>query len=183
MAGVSPRACDLRGPKNELRSTKHPKMKQFFLIALFISAALATNGKLLVVNVPLLSQFLKTTTIGPNVFGTNILDGASTVEWCGETKPGKTELQGQVNYKNKSGPFSGLFTITRGTSFLGIQVVSGKATYQKDGRTKFVAKLAIIAGNGTWGGAYGQGSMNGMREAALGSPVTTRLTFNVYGTA
>ena len=144
------------------------------------SPAQAAKTKTLTFDVDLVSAGTTLTTLpGDIVYGWNDLRGP--------TRWGKSSAQmrflGNVDYVSGTGPFGGFVTVTRsdGTS-IAFSVTGWATTPAKEKGTanaKFRGTFTVIGGTGAYAGATGNGTMEGYRKAALGSPVELTFTANV----
>lgn len=139
--------------------------------------AQAAKSKTLVFDVDLTSAGTTLETLpGDVTYGWNDLRGP--------TRWGKSAAQmrflGNVDYVSGTGPFGGFVTVTRADGVKIAFSVSGWSTSPETSGTanaKFRGTLTVIGGTGPYAKATGTGTMEGYREAALGSPV--ELTFSV----
>lgn len=139
--------------------------------------AQAAKSKTLVFDVDLTSAGTTLETLpGDVTYGWNDLQGP--------TRWGKSAAQmrflGNVDYVSGTGPFGGFVTVTRADGVKIAFSVSGWSTSPETSGTanaKFRGTLTVIGGTGPYAKATGTGTMEGYREAALGSPV--ELTFSV----
>jgi len=150
------------------------------LVSLTAAPAQATKAKVLTFDVDLVSSGTTLQTLpGGVTYGWNDLGGP--------TRWGKRSAQvrflGSVDYVDGTGPFGGFVTITRSDGAILSFSVTGWATtpagQQGTANAKFRGTFTIIGGTGPYAGARGNGTMDGHRKAALGSPVELTFTATV----
>jgi hypothetical protein len=146
------------------------------LVATPAQAAPAVQEVVLVTT--LTSTGTNLTTIGNVTYGWNDLKGVSN--WG--TTTASIRFQGDVGYKNGSGPFNGYFTITRADGAQLAFHIDGQALaypVASGTKTNFRGVMSYLQGSGAYSNAQATGIMVGSRDAALGSPVRMTLRFTV----
>lgn len=104
--------------------------------------------------------------------GTTTLDGQS----C------DLDMQATVTYRNGSGPFFGLVTLTRPDNSSLVMRMDGEAFKNaSSGDTSFTSQLLVLGGTGTYANATGRGTFTGSRSGVLGSPVQLKFEISLDG--
>jgi len=121
-------------------------------------------------------------TVGANdagVYGANHLTGSGTDS---DGSKVDVELLALVNYKNGSGSFDGVLTLTFADGdTLGLKLVGGKTVAATDTTdATFKSTLAVIDGTGEHLGATGKGLFSGARKDALGGVVQATFDVTAY---
>ena len=152
----------------------------FVVFAVLVSAPAqaAPAAQEVVLVTTLTSSGTNLTTIGNVTYGWNDLKGVAS--WGND--PASVRLQGDVGYKNGSGPFNGYFTITRADGAQLAFHVDGQAlayAVPTGTKTNFRGVLSYLQGSGAYSNAQSTGTMVGSRNAALGSPVRMTLRFTL----
>jgi len=108
-------------------------------------------------------------------YGQNQLVGEAVVLG----KPAKVEILGNVEYLNGTGPFYGFLTVSwKDGSSLGFNI-QGSAELLESGSTALKADMRFIGGTGEYESASATGKFTGSRGAAVGTPITIKLTLDV----
>ncbi|MDD2818383.1 MAG: hypothetical protein PHN51_06265 [Candidatus Nanopelagicales bacterium] len=149
-----------------------------FAIVVAAPAQAAPAAQEVVLVTTLTSVGTSLNTIGNVKYGWNDLKGVAN--WGKE--PVSIRLQGDVAYKNDSGPFNGYYTITRADGAQLAFHVDGQALaipVAAGTKTKFHGVMSFLQGSGAYSNAQSTGTMVGAREAAIGSPVQMTLRFTI----
>ena len=149
-----------------------------FVVGLAAPAHAVPTAQEVVLVTTLTSTGTNLTTLGNVTYGWNDLKGVAN--WGKEAAT--IRLQGDVGYKNGSGPFNGYFTITRADGAQLAFHVDGQALaypVAPGTKTNFRGVMSYLQGTGAYSNAQATGTMVGSREAALGSPVRMTLRFSV----
>jgi len=105
---------------------------------------------------------------GAVTVGWNQLTGTTTLNGSNAT----VELQATVNYRNGSGQFDGLVTVTLPDTSAMTLLMKGTASLNSStSTTSFVSNLTWLGGSGSLASANANGSFTGSRSTALGGAV------------
>jgi len=109
--------------------------------------------------------------------GWNQLTGTTTVNGSSAT----VELLADVNYRNGSGEFGGLLTVTLADASAVTFTMNGQATFNSTtGTTTFYSPLTVVGGSGQYASVSGQGVFTGSRTAELGGAVHVDLKLELH---
>lgn len=123
------------------------------------------------------SRLLKVGPQDQHTYGWNKLVGSSTFN----TQSVSVEMLGNVDYDNGNGPFFGFVTLTTTPgNTIGMRM-DGSAKVRSDGSTALSGTFTVIGGTGTYVNVIGNGTMDGSRQAAVGSPVELVFKLNLSG--
>lgn len=123
------------------------------------------------------SRLLKVGPQDQHTYGWNKLVGTATFK--GQSI--SVEMLGNVDYDNGNGPFFGFVTLTTTpNNTIGMRM-DGSATVRSDGSTALSGTFTVIGGTGTFVNVVGNGTMEGSRKAAVGSPVELVFKLNLSG--
>ena len=123
------------------------------------------------------SRLLKVGPQDQHTYGWNKLVGSSTFK----NQSISVEMLGNVDYDNGNGPFIGFVTLTTTpNNTIGMRM-DGSATVRSDGSTALSGTFTVIGGTGNFVNVVGNGTMEGSRKAAVGSPVELVFKLNLSG--
>ncbi len=98
-----------------------------------------------------------------------------------DSGPIQVELQGDVNYEDGSGRFTGFVTLTFASQAQVGFTMTGEASARDDGGADLTSKLRVIEGTGAMIGAKGVGAWTGSRDAEVGAPIEADFIIKIRG--
>lgn len=109
--------------------------------------------------------------------------GSIVLAGTGESDSGdiQVELQGDVNYEDGSGRFSGFVTLTFASQAQVGFTMTGEASATDGGGADLTSKLRVIEGTGAMIGVKGVGAWTGSRDAEVGAPIEADFVIKLRG--